>query len=69
MRKRSNCNRTTPGPSSLGLLYWRQNDRSRALEEFHKAVMSDPDLAEAHYNLRLSVGAIGKSGRSRPRAE
>ena len=45
--------------SSLGLLYWRQNDRTRALEEFRQAVMSDPDLAEAHYNLGLALAQSG----------
>jgi tetratricopeptide (TPR) repeat protein len=40
--------------SSLGLLYWRENDRGHALEEFRQAVMSGPDLAEAHYNVGLA---------------
>ena len=40
--------------SSLGLLYWRQNDSRRAIEEFHQAVMAHPDLPEAHYNYALA---------------
>jgi len=39
----------------LGLLLWKSGDQTRGLEEFQKAVMSDPDLAEAHYNLGLAL--------------
>ena len=46
--------------SSLGLLYWRQNDHPRALAEFRQAVMCDPDLAEAHYNLGLALAQSRK---------
>jgi Tfp pilus assembly protein PilF len=45
--------------SSLGLLYWNQNDHSKALEEFRQAVMSDPDLPEPHYNLGLALAQSG----------
>ena len=44
-----------PGPALLAA------ERSaRALEEFHQAVMSDPDLAEAHYNLGLALAQTGR---------
>ena len=39
-----------PGPLGPGATVLAP-ERSRALEEFHQAVMCDPDLAEAHYNL------------------
>jgi len=32
----------------------------RGLEEFQQAVMSDPDLAEAHYNLGLALAQSGR---------
>jgi tetratricopeptide (TPR) repeat protein len=46
--------------TSLGLLYWRENDRDRALQEFQQAVMSDGDLSEAHYNLGLALAQLGQ---------
>ena len=36
---------------------------------FSKAVMSDPDLAEAHYNLGLALAQSGELTGSHPRTE
>ena len=43
-----------------GLLYWRESDHDRALQEFHDAVMSDGDLPEAHYNYALALAQSGQ---------
>jgi len=55
--------------SSLGCSTGRRMIAGRALEEFRQAVMSDPDLAEAHYNLGLVAGQIAASRRSHSRTE
>ena len=60
IKKQWSSNRIMPRPTPASELYWAQDNHAGALEEFRQAVMSDPDLAEAHYNLGL---ALAKSER------
>ncbi len=45
-----------------GVTYYQQGQWDMAKEYFQIAVMSDPTLAEAHYNLALALDKLGKPG-------
>jgi Tfp pilus assembly protein PilF len=45
---------------SLGVLYSKRGDKTRAKEEYQKAVLYDPNLAEAYVNLGSICGDEGK---------
>jgi len=43
-----------------GVAFSQQGDWDSAKEYFRLAVIADPDLAEAHYNLALTLDKLGK---------
>ena len=53
---------TSPGhaDNAEGIEHYNQGHWDLAAHHFRKAIMADPDLVEAHFNLALAMDQLGK---------
>ncbi len=50
------------GENNEGVTHYQQSHWEVAQEHFQKAIAANPKLAEAHYNLALTLDKLGKHG-------
>ncbi|MFQ5580492.1 MAG: tetratricopeptide repeat protein [Nitrospiria bacterium] len=50
------------GHNAEGIKHYNKGHWKKAADHFRGAINSDPDLAEAHYNLALALDKMGQHG-------